>query len=329
MANNNYDISGGNGLQNNEELKHVLKRYRHRFFLVWILYFFLFGCFVFILAAGILYWYLHRPIDVKNINHASSQQVAGWFVLRDLEKESQEVQTALCDRYMKVIQSDPENDHLEIDPMYIDWIRPVLKKRSDSAKKDWQGASVLFGKWNRQDYIIKVDANHSGKYVLPKDIQPGEDLIRMKAKKDRKNGSLVKIENNVQLLFRLWFVKKMNEYTETPDDQKAAFLEKTSEELLFLQKRYNNVLEQMGLPAEPRLSLLRNYYKIIASWYQTTSVEELAKILWFKDLLIVVTIQKSVKIPLLKKSYPPLRPEFKNGNMSAKANSAYLNQSGN
>ena len=115
-------------------------------------------------------------------------------------------------------------------------------------------------------------------------------------------------EKNVQLLIMQWFATRCKSYDAAPDDQKKAKLDAISAELTNVQGFYNGIREAAKKKPLTQSELLREFEMSVESWCEFASLEELAKILWFKDLVVGIVANQKAGASFAAFSYPPLVP---------------------
>ena len=274
-------------------------------------------CLVVVLAFGACAFYLYSkitaPIDVKN---ASTVQAVGWLTMRDLSQETPQTREDLFQMYVgdaTIPDVESESGKSFELPDGVKKITGIFLKDRDKKVNAWTQTNKR-APYLRLDYLIvpRQIEDRASRYVLSDDVQPGSSL---KARWTRSREALKEkdapkksyVEKNVQLLVMQWFVARRNEYDSTPDEQKRQKLESTADELTRMQGFYNKLRGTQA--ALTRVQMLREFESTMESWNEIATVEELAKTLWFKDLLVSVAASKSAGLGADVAPYPPLLPE--------------------
>jgi len=274
-------------------------------------------CLVILLAFVGCAFYLHskittEPIDPKN---ASTVQAVGWLTMRDLSQESAETREDLFEMYVgdrTIPDVSSESDkQLEL-PESVKKMTSVFLKGRDKQIEAWAKTNKRVP-YLRLDYLIvpSQTEDRASRFVVSDDVQPGPSLKARWARSrenSKSNDASEKsyIEKNVRLLVMQWFVSRSKIYDSTPDEQKRQKLESIADELTNIQNLYNSVRGKGK--ALSRVQLLREFEATTDGWNEIATVDELAKILWFKDLLISVTAAKTSGISSNVAFYPPLLP---------------------
>lgn len=111
-------------------------------------------------------------------------------------------------------------------------------------------------------------------------------------------------EANCRRFGKLWFQCKMNQYDQTPDAQKAEQLAKTAEELFWWQHCYNKHLKSIGLQELNDFEIMAEFSLMTTCWYTDSTPEELARLLWYKDLVVSATALKKMNIKDISRLLP-------------------------
>lgn len=281
-------------LQSAEESRPKRRRF-FRFFL-WSLIFLL--AMIVLVALGVGYWarQFYAPIDVET---ADTTRLAGWIALRDLSKETPETQQDLAEKYFEPLKHD----------VVIDWDAPLAQKILPYTQKYVETRDRLLDDWEktrgtkkllRRDYTLDPS---SGGAVRSNDVLPAADLIeRLNALKKSGKPAVpppaTSVERNIRLMMKSWFLHNMTLFDQAPDDAKGDVLESAADQMLRLQNLYNDYREKIGLNRLSDLELLRDFDFMVSSWYDDTPIDELARLLWFKDLTVTVLIAKKSGLPL-------------------------------
>jgi len=253
-----------------------------------------------------------EPIDPKN---ASTVQAVGWLTMRDLSQESAETREDLFEMYVGdrtiPVVSDESGKELEL-PKSVQKMTSVFLKDRDKQIEAWAKANKR-PPYLRLDYLIVPGQTEErvSRYVVSDDVQPGPSLkarwARSREDLEAKGASRKSfVEKNVQLLVMQWFVSRSKAYDSTSDEKKRQKLESIVDELMNMQSVYNNIRGKKK--SLSRVQALREFEATIESWNEIATVDELAKTLWFKDLLISVAAAKTSGVSSDVASYPPLLP---------------------
>jgi len=102
-----------------------------------------------------------------------------------------------------------------------------------------------------------------------------------------------------------WFVAKRRAYDKAPDAEKQRQIDETVAELLGWQKFYMKIQNDATQTTPSRAEMLAEFEKTVESWIELETSEELAKTLWFKDLLVAAVAKSETPLGRLTKSEPP------------------------
>lgn len=282
-------------------------------------------------VAGLFYWRsVSAPIDVEN---ASTGKLVGWLALRDLSAETPETRERLFDRYLETLESDDgvvKPEKLEL-PEQAKRFARLYFQRVEEAKeaKEAQKPETPATKnvktpkrpdskrapYFRLDYYVatrSADSTETSEYVVSSDVRPGPALLkRWNAVREKSNADADKrdktpaVEKNVRLLAMQWFVAKRRAYDKAPDAQKQRRIDETVDELLGWQKLYKKILNDATQAPTSRAEMLAEFEKTVESWNELETPEELAKTLWFKDLIVAAVAKRETPLGRLTKSEPP------------------------
>ncbi|MBQ9812109.1 MAG: hypothetical protein IJM54_02240 [Thermoguttaceae bacterium] len=256
------------------------------------------------------------PIDPED---APIDKKIGWLALRDLSKESPETREKLFDMYVGSV-SIPSSENAEETVYEL----PEQVKKASGVFLSGRDAKVAAWSENerrlpylRVDYVVDGSDERAGQYVESRDVAPGPALLeRWEARrKGIENGKTRKktttVERNIQLLIMQWFNSRMKAYDAAPAEKKRAKLDAIAVDLQNFQKFYNSLRASAKMEELPLSGLLREFELTVDSWLELTTPDELAKILWFKDLMEAVVVQQKAgtagKGPRLF-DYPPVVP---------------------
>ena len=281
------------------------------------------------------YRIVKAPLDVS---HASKTQALSWFALRDLSSESEEKRSELFDYYFDQLTDDAgevnENKKVEI-PSSIQGVASSFLKNADQKVENWNKKRVR-PPFARIEYVIKPAENHPSKYVLSTDVKPGPALEKRWQERQvavaRGSARTPTVERNVQMLLMQWFVDRGKRYDATPDDKKKALLEKYATELLKLQAIYNRFRISGGQTQLGRELQLREFERANEGWLEFATVDELAKVMWFTDLITTVIVLKEAGVegslfypPTIKEDVRPQSGDLKQtGKRAFEAAKRYL-----
>lgn len=280
-------------------------------------------------VAAFFYWrHVSAPIDAEN---ASTGKLVGWLALRDLSAETPETRERLFDRYVETLGGADgvvEPEKLELPPQAKKFARIFFAERA----KDESEEELRFEKnaaetaanspsnaerppYLRLDYYVAprpVDSPQTSEYVLSDDVRPGPALLKRwnASREQAKNGAAKTkktpaVEKNVRLLVMQWFVAKRKAYDAAPDAEKARRLEKTRDELLGWQELYKKIRADATHKSAPRSEMLAEFEKTVESWNEFETPEELAKTLWFKDLIVAAVAAQETPFGRLTPPTPP------------------------
>ena len=269
-----------------------------------------------LLVVGAVALFARRYMAPIVVEEATPDKAVGWLVLRDLSEESADNQEKLFDLYIGSVTVPSAEDGKK---RAYKLPEPVKKfsglflagreKKVDEWEKSYDRPPYL-----RVDYIIKPQKTRTSKYILSSDVAPGPSLEeRWNAKREQlakgeKGPKKTLAEKNVQLLIMQWFATRCKSYDAAPDDQKKAKLDAISAELTNVQGFYNGIREAAKKKPLTQSELLKEFEMSVESWCEFASLEELAKILWFKDLVVGIVANQKAGASFAAFSYPPLVP---------------------
>lgn len=281
-------------------------------------------------VAGLFYWRsVSAPIDVEN---ASTGQLVGWLALRDLSAETPETRERLFERYVETIESADgvvEPEKLELPEqakrfarLYFQRVEEAKEAQKTKKTQTQETANDAASRRNakrapyfRLDYYVaprSADSPETSEYVVSSDVRPGPALLeRWNAAReasnvdDAKRAQTPAVEKNVRLLVMQWFVAKRRAYDKAPDAEKQRRIDKTVDELLGWQEFYLKIQNDATQTTPSRVEMLSEFEKTVESWTELETPEELAKTLWFKDLLVAAVAKRETPFGRLTKSEPP------------------------
>ena len=277
--------------------------------------------------AALFYWRsVSAPIDAEN---ASTGQLAGWLALRDLSAETPETRERLFDRYVETLEGDDgvvEPEKLELPEetkrfarLYFQRVEEAKKRQAQKEEKEKTPAptrrNAKRAPYLRLDYYIaprSADSTETSEYVVSSDVRPGPALLkRWNASRENPTGADAKrsqtpaVEKNVRLLVMQWFVAKRRAYDKAPDAEKQRRIDETIDELLGWQELYKKIQNDSEQTPTPRAQMLAEFEKTVESWNAIETPEELAKTLWFKDLIVAAVAARETPFGRLMKFEPP------------------------
>lgn len=282
-------------------------------------------------VAGLFYWRsVSAPIDVEN---ASTGKLVGWLALRDLSAETPETRERLFERYVETIESADggvEPEKLELPEQAKRFARLYFQrveeaKEAQKTKKTQtretpndaapSRRNAKRAPYLRLDYYIaprNADSTETSEYVVSSDVRPGPALLkRWNAARETSNVAAAEraqtpaVEKNVRLLVMQWFVAKRRAYDKAPDAEKQRQIDKTVDELLGWQALYKKIQNDATQAPTPRAEMLAEFEKTVESWSAFETPEELAKTIWFKDLIVAAVAKRETPLGRLTKSEPP------------------------
>ena len=260
--------------------------------------------------AAFLYWRsVSAPIDAEN---ASTGKLVGWLALRDLSAETPETRERLFDRYIETLGGADgvvEPEKLELPPQAKKFARIFFAERANDESEEElrfeENAAETAANspsnaerppYLRLDYYVAprpIDSPQTSEYVLSDDVRPGPALLKRwnASREQAKNGAAPTnktpaVEKNIRLLVMQWFVAKRKVYDAASDADKARRLAETIDELAGWQELYIKIQVDATQTTPTRSEMLAEFEKTVDSWNEFATPEELAKTLWFKDLIV-------------------------------------------
>lgn len=270
-----------------------------------------------LIAAGYAGYRLYRlgsaPIDVKK---ATKTEAISWLALRDLSEESPETRSDLVNFYLeKFSDKEATKDATEEETEKEFVLSPKLKNIAHTLLLDSDSDTLRWDEererpsYFRIDYVVKRESDADSIYVLTTDVKPTASLLarRLEAIDSAKNANrkLSKFEKNIQTLLLQCFLEYGKTYDSTSDENKEKTLEILAERILELQRVYVKLRAAGGAQSQTRAELLRSFEKICDGWYAFADPEELARGLWFKDVVVSVIVAREFG---MKNVYPPKLP---------------------
>ncbi|MGI6402430.1 MAG: hypothetical protein ACOX0A_10065 [Thermoguttaceae bacterium] len=255
------------------------------------------------------YMIVFAPINVAN---ATNAHALSWLALRDLSSESQDQLAELFDFYCSRLTGDESGEFVFDDSVSLEApesIRGVVGSvlsATDSRTLTWAENRVR-PPYARIDYVVVPTPERASRYVVSADIKPGPALEKRWQGRQiavaRGETRSSNVERNIRALVMQWFVSRLRRYDATPDEKKKEYLDATARELIAFQGFYNRFRVSNGSPELSLVELLREFERTNEGWCEITPLDELARVMWFKDLLVsIVVLQRAnIDLPL----YPP------------------------
>ena len=269
-----------------------------------------------LLVGGCVALFARRYMAPIVVEEATPDKAVGWLVLRDLSEESADNQEKLFDLYLGSVSVPSAEDAKKTTYKLPEPVKKFSglflagrEKKVDEWEKSYRRPPYL-----RVDYVIKPQKTRTSQYILSSDVAPGPSLEkrwnaqREQLAKGGKGAKKTLAEKNVQLLMMQWFATRCKSYDAAPDDQKKAKLDAIAAELSNVQGFYNGIREAAKKKPLTQSELLKEFEMSVESWPEFASLEELAKILWFKDLVEGIVANQTTGASFAAFSYPPLVP---------------------
>ncbi len=289
-------------------------------------------------VAALFYWRsVSAPIDVEN---ASTGKLVGWLALRDLSAETPETRERLFDRYIETLEDGNgvvEPEKLELPEqakrfarLYFQRVEDAKKTQETQKLQTREGANsappstpndaaksrrnAKRAPYLRLDYYVaprSADSTETSEYVVSSDVRPGPALLqRWNAAREKSTVAAERdptpaVEKNVRLLVMQWFVAKRRAYDKESDAQKQRRIDETVDELLGWQQLYMKIQNDATQTPPSRAEMLAEFEKTVESWNELETPEELAKTIWFKDLIVAAVAKRETPLGRLTKSEPP------------------------
>ena len=270
-----------------------------------------------LIAAGYSGYRFYRvgsaPIDVKK---ATKTEAISWLALRDLSLESSETRSELVNFYLEKFSDNEEIKEENQNNSQKEFVlSPKLKNIAHTLLLDSDNETIRWDEererpsYFRIDYVVKRDSNSDSIYVLTTDVKPTASLLARRQEAidaaKNKNRKLSKFEKNIQTLLLQCFLEYGKTYDSTSDAEKERTLEILADRVLELQEVYVKLRAAGGAQAQTRAELLRSFEKVCEGWYAFADPEELARGLWFKDVVVSVIVARELG---MKNVYPPKLP---------------------
>lgn len=239
---------------------------------------------------------LFTPIKIEN---ADTFHLFGWAVARDLTKENPETQQDLSEAYFNEITNGAAK--IDFQDKNVQKALPQVKKtilQREEMLDHWESIHKSDGSIKRLYKIAKTDTHA----ILSADISPSERLNAQiaslkESKKTMVPAAQTKMERNIRALTKAWFLSKIAAYDAADDQGKPKVLLDCADNLQHLQALYNQLRQEAGLQKVEDLAQLRELNFAVASWYDDTPADELARLLWFKDMLLSIMVARQAGLP--------------------------------
>lgn len=242
-------------------------------------------------GLGIGYWF-HKYCPSIKLERANADVLTGWLLLRDFRSLDSSTQEELLKAYLE--HFGPNSKPVEKNNVYGAALRIAAKYAGERNRRVAQwGATRPKRLFARNEYAVSVaDLERvKGQFIVSSEVVATRQLLQsLQTDKYEVPRPMTKTEGNCRILTKRWFLMRMNEYDRKPDKEKVAFLEELTRELDWWQNYYNDFLVAMGLERDGELELLRELSLLVCSWYEGTPPDELARVLWFKDLVVSVAV---------------------------------------
>ncbi|MDO5309572.1 MAG: hypothetical protein Q4G03_08805 [Planctomycetia bacterium] len=270
------------------------------------------------LLAVVLFGYYRYYKAPMVFNHAGNDQALLWLATHDFSKEPFEERLIIFDfYYSKVAQyetlnpdEEPKLTKIALPNALRKYSKYIVGNRSAQVEQ-WRKANPR-PPYLRIDYLIEPQTPRESRYILSTDVKPGPALKERQARAKQtvanaRRSVVSNVERNIQLLVMHWFVDKLQRFDQAEDELKPKILEEATEELWLLQGFYNGIRHDAGVAELTRAQLLAEFEMTVESWNDLVSEEELAKVLWFKDMLEASAAAKEAPgfTQQYARSYPP------------------------
>ncbi|MDO5553773.1 MAG: hypothetical protein Q4G68_08425 [Planctomycetia bacterium] len=242
-----------------------------------------------VVAIGLGVWASRYLAPIK-LDKADPDRLAGWLVFRDLDEETAETQFELLKRYVATF--GPGTVSAESAPPSSQGFVQSLSRRYSVERGErvalWLDSLGPTDPW-RCEYRVLPVPRARGEFPLSWEVVATDRLALSKHAPlwPPVPAAFTKTEQNLRLLTRRWFQLKMQEFDHTQPTAKERFLAQTADEMLWWQDYYNDFREGLGLDRLGQIELLGELLVMTASWYEVYPEDELARLLWFRDLLLV------------------------------------------
>ncbi|MGI5832259.1 MAG: hypothetical protein ACOX6D_06970 [Thermoguttaceae bacterium] len=258
-------------------------------------------CILALIAVGLWVRSSRKPISVRASVKAQSVQLSGWLAFNDIQKQTPEVRENLVKKYVnrldKLEQAEMASPFVVRAIPYIKQAAAEYLRQRDDDLIARELASQK-GTISLPDYKI-TSGPDSGRYILSSEIQP-TDALSEKIR-TRKNGDGSKdtplfptnesqIESNIRTLTKEFFLRHITIYDNRSDKEKPACILECARTLNRFSALYDKARTELGLPPQGSVEQIRDLNHIVSGWIDTTSPEDLARLYWFKDVMVAVII---------------------------------------
>lgn len=249
-------------------------------------------------------WWLGRCCPPISMERANPDTLVGWLIFRDLNKLNAEEQEEILKKYIE-----------HFGPTATSKKSIMFRALTATIKKYTAARTNRVVTWNkdrarlpflRNEYHLVPNKSKPDIFIGSDEIFPTPELERTLQHRDEMKVPAVKTkaEGNCRMLSKKWFLYKIKQYDATPDEDKKIFLEEAADEMDWWRQYYNEYLSSFRLSQLTEVEVLREFSLLSQSWYQTCEPNELARLLWFKDLLVSISILKRMKISRYEQFIP-------------------------
>lgn len=277
--------------------------YFFRSLLYGFLYFVLVMALLLILTLiGIGLWVkqCRKTISPHQAQKAHNVQLTGWLAFNDMQKQTPEVRNRLVRKYeyrLNLLQKSDINSPVVMKaiPYIKQAAQEYLQKRDEKIVA--QETAARKNAIARPDYRI-TSGPESGRFILTDEIRPTDALVeeiqrrRDEIKQERDKNPLAyhesQIESNIRTLAKEFFIRQMVIYDNRPDDGKVAAILESAQSLNHFSELYDKARTELGLPPQGTVEQIRDLNHIVAGWLDNTTPDYLARLYWFKDVMVAV-----------------------------------------
>ena len=254
---------------------------------------------------GVGLWVKHckRSISPNQAQKAHNVQLTGWLAFNDMQKQTPEVRNRLVRKYEYRLNLLKESDiNSPIVMKAIPYIKQAaqeyLQKRDEKiVAKEVESRKRAIG---RPDYRI-TSGPDSGRFIALNEIVPTDELTEqikrrhdelreLKTESDPLAFRESQIESNIRTLTKEFFLREMVIYDERPDGKKVDAILECAQALDHFSKLYDKARTELGLPPQGTVEQIRDLNHIVVGWIDTTTPEYLARLYWFKDVMVAVMV---------------------------------------
>ncbi|MBQ3388784.1 MAG: hypothetical protein IJG60_06190 [Thermoguttaceae bacterium] len=253
-----------------------------------------------LVGIGIWVKYCQKTISPQASRRAHSVQLSGWLAFNDIQKQTPEVRETLVRKYVNRLDKLEQADYsspvvVRAIPYIKQAAREYLQKRDEDVVN--QELSRKKSTITPPDYKI-ISTPESGRYILSTEIQPTEALVKTVA--EAKNASRsnahpfarkeTQVESNIRTLMKEFFLRQMTRYDRRSDEEKPLFIAESAQIITRFSQIYDRARVELGLPPQGAVEQVRDLNHIIAGWVYTTEPETLARLYWFKDVMVATIL---------------------------------------